>query len=475
VSIFSRTSPARPGSIWGGVALAAVVFAASWHAQLSSPQCWTAAITCLCAVWWLFESIPIPATSLVPFALFPIAGVLDHKEVARSYGDWLILLFLGGFMLSKAAEHSGAHRQIARAMFRVIGSGSGRQVVLAFMLATAVCSMWISNTATTLMMLPVALAVLERETTGKLAVPLMLGIAYSASIGGLATPIGTPPNGVFLSVYEATTGRDVPFPQWMLLAGVVSLIMLVVAWIVLTARLPNVGPVTLPPAGRWTPAQRRTLLVFGLAAAAWICRKVPWGGWSAWLDLPMADDSTVALLAAVSLFIIPSGEGSGRRLLDWPTAVKIPWGILLLFGGGLAIANAFKTTGLSTVIGAQLVHLRAWPPVAVIGTVCLTVTFLTEVTSNTATASVLLPVLAAAAAAAHMDPALLMVPATLSASCAFMLPVATAPNALVFSSEKVRIADMARAGLVLNLVGTVIITLVCWKLLPVVFAVTVGP
>ena len=451
--------------------MAAIVYAVSWHARLSSPQCWTAAVTTLCAFWWLFESIPIPVTSLVPFALFPMTGVLDHKEVAQAYGNWLILLFLGGFMLSKAAERTGAHRQIARAMFSLVGGGSGRRIVLAFMLATAVCSMWISNTATTLMMLPVALAVLERETTGKLAVPLMLGIAYSASIGGLATPIGTPPNGVFLSVYETTTGQAVPFHQWMLLAGVVSLIMLVVAWGTLTVRLTGVGPVELPPTGRWTTAQRRTLLVFGLAAAAWITRKIPWGGWSLGLGVPMADDSTVALLAAVSLFLIPSGEGEGRRLLDWPTAVKIPWGILLLFGGGLAIASAFKTTGLSTVIGGQLVHLRDWPLVAVIGVVCLTVTFLTEVTSNTATASVMLPVLAAAAAAAHMDPALLMVPATLSASCAFMLPVATPPNALIFSSEKVRIAEMARAGLVLNLVGTLVITLVCWKLLPLVFGV----
>jgi sodium-dependent dicarboxylate transporter 2/3/5 len=302
----------------------------------------------------------------------------------------------------------------------------------------------------------------------------MLGIAYSASIGGLATPIGTPPNGVFLSVYEATTGQVVPFHQWMLLAGIVSTIMLIVAWVSLTLRLTDVGPIELPPAGKWTSAQRRTLLVFGLAATAWITRKIPWGGWSEWLDIPGAGDSTVALLAAVSLFLIPSGEGAGRRLLDWPTAVKIPWGILLLFGGGLAIANAFKTTGLSTVIGGQLVYLQDWPLVAVMSTVCLTVTFLTEVTSNTATASVMLPVLAAAAEAAHMAPALLMVPATLSASCAFMLPVATAPNALVFSSERVRIAEMARAGLVLNLVGTVVITLVCWQWLPAIFSVTAG-
>ncbi len=431
----------------------------------------------------------MPVTSLVPFALFPLVGVLDHKEVAHAYGDWLILLFLGGFMLSKAAERSGAHRQIARVMFAVVGGGSGRRVVLAFMLATALCSMWISNTATTIMMLPVALAVLERESTERLAVPLMLGIAYSASIGGLVTPIGTPPNGVFLSIYQETTGQTVAFGQWMLLAGAVSVIMFFVAWVVLTFRLSKVGAIDLPKTGNWTPAQKRTLAVFALTALAWITRAMPYGGWSSWLDIKTAGDSTVALLAAIALFLIPSGERyrgeqsegyppsgdspsgqrSAKRLLDWQTAVTIPWGILLLLGGGLAIAKAFKTTELSAVIGQQLADVQDWPELALLGAICLAITFMTEVTSNTATANVLLPVLAAAAKSAQIEPAVLMVPATLSASCAFMLPVATPPNAIVFGSDRVRIADMARAGLVLNLVGVVVISLVCWKLVPAIF------
>ena len=416
-------------------------------------------------------------------------GVLDHKEVAHAYGDWLILLFLGGFMLSKAAERSGAHRQIARVMFTAIGGVSGRRVVLAFMLATAMCSMWISNTATTIMMLPVALAVLERESTGRLAVPLMLGIAYSASIGGLVTPIGTPPNGVFLSIYQETTGQTVAFHQWMLLAGVVSVIMFFITWVLLTFRLAIVGAIDLPKTDEWTPAQKRTLAVFALTALAWITRAIPYGGWSSWLGIETAGDSTVALLAVIALFLIPSGEqpfdkGSqdkkfadqrdAKRLLDWQTAVTIPWGILLLLGGGLAIAKAFKATELSTVIGQQLANVQDWPELALLGVICLATTFMTEVSSNTATANVLLPVLAAASESAKIEPAVLMIPATLSASCAFMLPVATPPNAIIFGSDRIRIVDMARAGLVLNLVGTVVISFVCWKLAPAIFGLGSG-
>ncbi len=430
-------------------------------------------MTVVCAVWWICESLPLAATSLVPLAVFPLTGVLTEQQVASAYSDPIVLLFMGGFMLSKAAESSGTHRRIAQAMIATVGSTSGRRIVLAFMLATALCSMWISNTATALMMLPVALAVLENDTTGKLGVPLLLGVAYSASIGGIVTPIGSPPNGVFMAVYRETTGHSVPFHQWMLVAGPIAVLTLAAAWLILTWRLAGLPGVRIESDDRWTAAQRRTLAVFGFAALAWITREIPLGGWSGllqtWLGVSRAGDTTVAIVAVIALFLIPNGEGAGKRLLDWPTAVKIPWGILLLFGGGIGIARAFESSGLSNSIGGLVTAIQDWPVVALMGTICFGAALLTEVTSNTATANVLLPVLAAAAKAAHLEPMLLMLPATLAVSYAFMLPVATPPNAIVCGSGYVRIADMFRVGLVLDLVGVVIITLVCWGWLPLVF------
>lgn len=454
--------------------LAAATFAGMAGAGYASAPSWTAAVVVLCAVWWIFESMPLAATSLVPIALFPLAGVLTESEVAAAVGHPIVLLFMGGFMLSKGAERCGAHRRIACVMMRRIGASSGRRVVLAFMLATALCSMWISNTATTLMMLPVALAILEQDRTNRLGVPLLLGIAYAASIGGIVTPIGTPPNGVFLAVYNEATGKSVPFYQWMLLAGPVAAVMLLAAWIVLTCRLKGTAPTKFETdAGGWTIAQKRTLAVFGLAALAWITREIPFGGWSTWLGVQEAGDTTVALVAVLAMFLVPSGEGDGQRLLDWPTAARIPWGILLLFGGGIAIAKAFQSSGLSDQIGSLAAGLHEWPLAGLIGTICLSVTFLTEITSNAATANVLLPALAAAAESARLDPRLLMIPAALSVSFAFMLPVATPPNAIVCGSGHVRIADMARYGLALNLMGAIVVTLGCWLLLPVVFGIAV--
>jgi sodium-dependent dicarboxylate transporter 2/3/5 len=377
-------------------------------------------------------------------------------------------------MLSKAAEASGAHRRIAQAMIATVGSTSGRRIVLAFMLATALCSMWISNTATALMMLPVALAVLENDTTGKLGVPLLLGVAYSASIGGIVTPIGSPPNGVFMAVYRETTGQSVAFHQWMLVAGPIAVLTLAAAWLILSWRLAGVPGVHIESDATWTAAQRRTLAVFGFAALAWITREIPLGGWSgllqSWLGVARTGgDTTVAIVAVIALFLIPDGQRQGQRLLDWPTAVGIPWGILLLFGGGIGIAKAFESSGLSSTIGGLVAAIQHWPVLALVGTICLGAALLTEVTSNTATANVLLPVLAAAAKAAHLQPMLLMLPATLAVSYAFMLPVATPPNAIVCGSGHVRIADMFRVGIVLDLVGVLIITLVCWGWMPIVF------
>ncbi len=459
-------------STLGGVLLAAAVFGATSYGGLTPPQAWTAAVTVLCATWWVLEALPSAATSLVPLVVFPIVGVLSEREVAAAYGDRIILLFMGAFMMSKAVEHWGAHRRIAHAMVARIGSTSGPRIVLAFMLTTTLCSFWINNTAITLMMLPVALALLEQDKSGRLAVPLLLGVAYCASIGGIATPIGTAPNGVFQINYQKVTGHTVPFHEWIVIGSVVAMLMTTAAWLVLSWCARGVSSIQIQTGGKWTKAQIRTLIVFGLAALAWITREIPYGGWSEWLENSVAGDTTVAVAAALALFLIPSGEPQGGRLLDWPTAVSIPWGVLILFGGGLAIAAAFESSGLSRFIGEAVTGIREWHTLAIIAVLCLVVTFLSEVTSNTATSNILMPILAAAAIANGIEPALLMFPATLSNSLAFMMPVGTPPNAIVYGTGQVRIIDMVRYGFVLNLVGAVIVTLVCWQLLPLVFGVT---
>ncbi len=417
----------------------------------------TAAITLWCALWWIFEPIPIPFTSLLPLALFPLLGVLTPAQVGQAYGSPLILLLLGGFMLSTAMADSGAHRRIALYMVNLFGGGSARGLVLGFMAAAAVLSMWISNTATTLMLLPVALAVLDRSEP-RLAVPLILGIAYAASIGGIGTPIGTPPNLVFMQVYENEFGSTPSFPEWMTWGLPVVVLFVPVAALWLTRGLTLKHPVHLPTVGQWTSYERRVLVMFSITALCWMTRQEPFGGWSELLDLPRANDASVAMLAVVAMAMIPSGNGG--RLLNWESAAKIPWGVLILFGGGIAIASAFVETGLADIIAGNLTALATLPTWLLILCICLLVSFLTEITSNTATSSLLMPLLAATAVASDIDPMLLMVPAAMSASCAFMLPVATAPNAIMYGSGRVTIREMVRAGFILNLIGAAIITTV---------------
>ena len=422
----------------------------------------TAGVTGLCACWWVLEPIAIPATSMIPFAAFPLTGVLNHKQVAGAYGHTLILLLLGGFMVSMALEKSGAHRRLALGMVRLVGATSGRRLVLGFMLATAVMSMWISNTAATLMMLPVALALIEKDR-GPLSRALLLGIAYSASIGGLGTPIGTPPNVIFMGIYKEVAGTEMSFSGWMRIGVPATMLLLPIAWLVVTRGVVKTVELSLPSVGPWRPAERRVLVVFALTALAWVTRTEPFGGWSRLVGGSAVSDSTVALAAAIILFLVPDGERGA--LLDWPTAKKIPWGLLVLFGGGIAIARAFDESGLSRALGDALSKVSSLPILLMLALVCLVVTFLTEVTSNTATATLLMPVLAAAALGAGLDPKLLMVPAALAASCAFMLPVATAPNAIVFGTERVTTAQMARTGAALNVVGALALALLCYAIL----------
>jgi len=427
----------------------------------------TAATAFLCALWWATEAIPIPATSLLPIVILPITGVLNKTQLAESYGSPIIFLLLGGFILSKSMEKSGAHRRVALGLVTLMGGHNPKRLVMGFMLASALLSMWISNTATTLMLFPVALAVLEKMPDNRLTVPLLLGIAYAASIGGIGTPVGTPPNLVFMEIYRETTGIDMGFIQWMKFAIPVVVLMLpLTAWW-LTRNL-EAPAVELPEVGRWTVAEKRVFIVFAITALLWITRTPQDWGWKYLLHMPWANDGQIALLAAVILFLVPDGtvakNGVKGRLLDWEYAREIPWGVLLLFAGGITLAKAFVVSGLSNKISVELVSLSHIPVLLMIAGIALIVTFLTEMTSNTATTTLLMPILAAAGIAAHIDPALLMIPAAISASCAFMLPVATAPNAIVFGSGKIPIQKMIQKGLALNLFGVMVITTIIFLL-----------
>ncbi len=441
--------------------LAGLVLGFALAAAGASPEiAWTAGVTLVTALWWVFEPIPIPVTSLIPLAVFPLVGVLTPAQVGGAYGNPLILLLLGGFMLSTALEKSGAHRRLALNMVNLFGGQGGRPLIFGFMLAAAVLSMWISNTATTLMLLPIALATVEKANNPRLEVALLLGIAYAASVGGIGTPIGTPPNLIFMQVYGETTGTTPGFVDWMGWALPVVVVFIPVIGLWLTRGLTKVDHLDLPEVGHWRTEEIRTLIVFLITALFWMTRKDPYGGWSAWLDLPAANDASVALLAVVVMFVVPNGKGG--QLLDWQHAVKIPWGILILFGSGMAIAAAFTESGMSASIGEMLSKLAVLPTLLLILGIALGVTFLTELTSNTATTALLMPILAAAAVAADTDPLWLMVPAAMSASCAFMFPVATGPNAIMFGSGRIPIRVMAREGLALNLIGACVITLACY-------------
>ncbi len=461
-------------SIWIGPLLALLVGLLLSVNGWQFTGCIAGATATLCALWWIFEPIPIPATSIIPLCVFPLTGVLTGSQVAAAYGHPLILLFLGGSLLSKAMEKTGTHQQLALGTVKLIGGSSSRRIVFGFMIASAVLSMWISNTATVLMLLPIVLAVLEKAEDKKLGVPLLLGVAYGASIGGMGTHIGSPPNLVFMSNFQQFTGEQLTLIDWMSWGMPVVLIFLPLAGFWLTRHLKTGGKIEIPDPGKWTTAQKRVVIVFALTAIGWITRGNPYGGWQALLNVPTANDASVAFLGVLLLFLIPDGnkkindDGSKQkqgRLLDWEHAIKIPWGIFILFAGGLAIASAFTATGISDSLGNALGGLSSFHPFIMIVIICLTVTFLTEVTSNTATSTMLMPVLAAAGAGAGIDPKLLMVPAALSASCAFMLPVATPPNVIVFSAERISIQDMAKEGLLLNLMGTVIISCVVYFLL----------
>ena len=447
-----------------------------------------AGVAFIMAAWWVTEAIPIPATSLIPLVLFPLLGVAPMSVVAKAYAGPFFLLLMGGFMVALALEKWDLHRRIALGVIIRVGTRPHR-LILGFMIAGAMLSMWISNTATTLMMLPIAAAVIQRmkdrrnnaEDMRAMGVGLMLGIAYACNAGGLGTPIGTPPNLIYQGQFAKAFPDITPlgFLDWMFMALPIVVIMIGAIWWVLTRGVNKVSDdldvgdkdsigAELRGMGRLTTPERRVLAIFVATALLWVFRKpiligdLSIGGWAPMLGLgKRVDDGTVAIGAAIVMFLVPAGAGKrGEALLDWETAVKIPWGLLLLFGGGLALAAGFQSTGLSRWVGHGLAALAKMPTWGLVATVCLCVTFLTEITSNTATTTILMPVLAAVCIEHGIDPGHLMLPAALSASCAFMLPVATAPNAIVFGSGLVEMKDMVRCGFAINLIGIAVISAV---------------
>ncbi|WP_405247740.1 SLC13 family permease [Cellulophaga sp. Asnod2-G02] len=438
-------------------------------------------ITLWIAVWWITEAVPIAVTSLLPIILFPLSGILDVGATTSAYGDKYVFLYLGGFILAIAIEKWNLHRRIAINIINLIGTNIYR-IILGFMVATAFLSMWISNTATAVMMLPMGMSIVselkdnpnteanENSIFGK---TLMLSIAYAASIGGIATLIGTPPNLVFAGFVEKTYGIEISFWQWMKFGLPISVLLLGIAWFYLTRVAYTFKQIEFPGGkkeiqrlkkelGPMKKEEKAVLFVFILTALCWIFR-----AYLLQKFIPKIDDTAIAIAAAILLFIIPSSKK--EVLIIWEDAVKIPWGIILLFGGGMALASGFQITGLAAWLGAQMGLLQGLSLFLLVLFIIAAVNFLTEVTSNLATAAMLMPILAPMAMQLAVNPFILMVATTLAASCAFMLPVATPPNTVVFGSGYLKISDMIKSGFWLNIISVLLLTLMVYYVLPLLW------
>jgi len=477
----------RAGLLLGPLLAVAVYFTLpGGEGELTHAGRAVAALGVLMALWWMTEALPLAATSLLPLVLLPVFGVTGIGNAAAPYADKVIFLFMGGFMLALAVEKWGLHRRIALLTVRAVGTKQTR-LVGGFMAATAFLSMWLSNTATAAMMLPIGMSLVtlacEREGKGAGAtvsaspfgVAMMLGVAYAASLGGLGTPIGTPPN-VLLVGYLEKQGIAIGFAQWMMFGVPLAVVFTALAWALLVFVLHPLGAREieggraliareLVQLGRMTRGEWIALSAFGLAVAAWIARSLL----NAWADAPQwvaavsgslnaLDDAGIAITAALLLFVIPVHPSRREFALDWSTASRLPWHILLLFGGGLSLAAAMSTSGLDAWVGRQMSALGSLPLVALVAMVCAVVVILGELASNTATAAVLLPIVGGLALAAQVDPVMLTIAAALAASCGFMLPVATPPNAIAFGTGQIRMGQMVRAGLALDLLGVVLVT-----------------
>jgi solute carrier family 13 (sodium-dependent dicarboxylate transporter), member 2/3/5 len=459
-----------------------------------------AAIVTVMAVFWIFEVVPIAITSLFPIFLFPLFGILDTKTTALFFGKEIIFLFLGGLMLAQGIQNSNLHKRIALHIVNLIGSKPAN-LVLGFMVATAGLSMWISNTASVMVMMPIGLSIIEeikevkdsKKFLSKFAVALMLGIAYAADIGGMATLIGTPPNLVFMEMYHELFPElpAIGFTQWMMMGLPISITFLFTGWLLMTKvifRMPkikvfknkNMIKDLLKDLGKLRRDELFSGLVFLTAALLWVTgsditlsESFTIHGWRSTFGLEMVSDASIAVATSLLLFMIPSKDRPKEMLLTWSKARELPWGILLLFGGGFAIAGGFNSSGLSTIIGNVIANIGIDSPILIIVIVCTVLTFLTEITSNTATTNLILPILAKASAVLGLDPRILMIPATLSASCAFMMPIASPTQAIVFGSGHVKIKQMIRAGILFNLLGIAIVTGVFYLLAKFVFGIII--
>ena len=440
------------------------------------------ATTLWVAVWWIFEAVPISVTALLPIILFPLSGGMDLSSTTASFGHKYVFLYIGGFILAVAIEKWNLHKRIALSIINVIGT-SVSKIILGFMVATAFLSMWISNTATAVMMLPIGMAIItqlkdnpdtvedENAIFGK---ALMLAIAYSASIGGVATLIGTPPNLVFAGILEEQFGIEMTFSKWIVFGFPISLLLLFICWKYLTSFAFTFQQKDFPGGkaeikrqlsllGKISYEEKAVLVVFVLTAFLWITRSFLLKQF-----VPAIDDTIIAMASATVLFIIPTKDKKSV-LIDWESAVKLPWGILLLFGGGLALAEGFKSSGLASWIATQVTLIEGLPLIVLLLVVVFMVNFLTEITSNLATTAMLLPIIVPVALSLDIHPFILMVGITVAASCAFMLPVATPPNAIVFGSGYLRIPDMIKTGIWMNIISIILITLITYFLLPVLW------
>jgi sodium-dependent dicarboxylate transporter 2/3/5 len=449
----------------------------------------TLAVAALMAIWWISETIPLAVTALVPIVLFPALGVLDGKSVSEVYINHIIFIFVGGFMMALAMEKWNLHKRIALKLLVLIGVSPGR-ILLGFMATSAFLSMWISNTATTMMMIPIVMSIvvsLEESLSGrsitKYATGLLLAIAYSASIGGMSTLVGSPTNLVCPRILTLLYpgAPEISFTSWMIFALPISLIMLVAVWLVIFAlyrpkeKWEQLDRDHFKKActalGKASREERIVFVLFLILAILWITRTgfsfnsftIP--GWAALFKVPAyINDGTVAIFISIILFIVPSPSRKGGRIMDWKTAQKIPWNIVLLFGGGFALALGFQSSGLAIWFGEQLLWTKGIHPILILAAVVALMSFLTELTSNVASTQMLLPVFASLAISSGNNPLLLMIPATLASSLAFMLPTATPPNAIVFGTNRIQITGMVRTGFMLNMIGILVVVLITWLL-----------
>ena len=465
-----------------GPALAVLMWLAGIPDGLTVAAWGTGCLLVWMAVWWATEAIPIPATSLLPLVVLPLIDAGSPREVGGDYMHHIVVLLLGGFIIAMGIERWGLHKRIALNVVTRVGT-SPKILILGFMIATALLSMWISNTATTLMMVPIALSaasVLGGDSR-VFTTALLLGVCYAASIGGVGTPIGTPTNLIAINWLQAEAGATIGFPQWMAFGIPAALLLVPAAWWSVTRGLPVLegGAAIhekvreqLQALGGTTTPEARAAGVFGLIAFLWVMRLIivsalEAAGWDLLSTYSGAQvDMMIAIFGAVLMFLIPAGAGEKRALLNWEEAERLPWGVLILFGGGIALGNAVSRTGLSAWIGEQLAVLQVLPPLFFIVAVVALVIFLTELTSNVATMTTLAPILGALSVGVGAAPESLLAPAAVAASCAFMLPVATAPNAIIHASGEVTIAQMMKRGLRVNLIGIVIISVIGYWLAP---------